>query len=151
MKTTTYLAAMAGVLTLVVMLVFAAAPALAGSGDNTAPTIKGGEGVVTGVDRPDNCLRVRRGPSTSDEEVACVAKGETVRLTGVFSRDGRWAQLDDGGWVFFNQIKTDVPAPRGITSGSGSSPTGAGWRRPAASGSGSGRKQYRQDQMTIWY
>lgn len=73
-----------------------------------------GHAVVTGIDRPENCLRIRRGPSTSYDVIGCAADGETLNLTGVFSSDGRWAQLDNNGWVFAGQIKTDVKPPRSI-------------------------------------
>jgi len=88
----------------------------------TAPDKKGGEAVVSGVDRPENCLRVRSEASTSGEIIACAKEGDKLHLTGVFSDDGRWAQLDKGGWVFVRQIKSDLKAPR----------TAAGdWERPA--------------------
>ena len=127
MKTTTYSAAIAGILSLMVMLVLVAVPAMAASQDKgmnpmgTGQHMKGAEAVVTGVDKPGNCLRVRSGPSNSDKEVACFSKGEKLRLNGMFSQDALWAQLEDGNWVFFKKIKTDLKAPKGMTSGRGAS------------------------------
>jgi hypothetical protein len=74
-----------------------------------------GVGVVTGVDQPDNCLRIRRGPSASSEQIGCADKGDELRLNGTFSKDGRWAQLDNNGWVFLAQIKTDMKPPAAQT------------------------------------
>lgn len=73
----------------------------------------GGEAVVVRVDQPDNCLRIRRGPSTAYEQIGCAAFGKKLRLTGVFSNDNRWAQLDNNGWVFAGQIMTNVKPPGG--------------------------------------
>jgi hypothetical protein len=160
MKTTTYSAAIAGVLSLAVMFVLVAVPAMAASQDRAmdnsrASQIKGGEGVVKNVDnRSGNCLSIRSGPSDSEKEVACIPKGEKVQLSGVFSGDRRWAQLDDGGWVPFKQIKTDVQAPKAMKSGRGTSSSRDTWRGPAGTGSrdGSFRRDPSegQDQMNFW-
>jgi hypothetical protein len=75
-----------------------------------------GEGVVISVDRPENCLRIRRGPSPSYEIIGCVGFGEKLRLTGVFSSDNRWAQLDNNGWVLLSQIRTDLKPPGPVVS-----------------------------------
>jgi len=88
---------------------------------------KGGEAVVLRVDQPDNCLRVRSEPSTSANQIACIAAGDRVRLTGVFSPDGRWAQLDNNGWVFFSQLQTDVSPPESMD---------RSWKQPAGAGDG---------------
>jgi hypothetical protein len=72
-----------------------------------------GEAIVVGVDRPDNCLRIRKGPSSQYEQIGCANIGDRLRLTGVFSNDNRWAQLEDNGWVFACQIKTDLKPPGG--------------------------------------
>lgn|GEM_PF-1169881 len=73
-----------------------------------------GEGVVISVDRPENCLRIRRGPSVAYEIIGCAGFGERLRLTGVFSSDNRWAQLDNNGWVLLSQIRTDLKPPRPV-------------------------------------
>jgi hypothetical protein len=78
------------------------------------PTI--GVGVVISVDRPENCLRVRRGPSTSYDIIGCAGFGDKLNLTGVFSSDNRWAQLDNNGWVVLSQIKTDLRPPQAVVS-----------------------------------
>jgi len=75
-----------------------------------------GEGVVISVDRPENCLRIRRGPSVAYEIIGCAGFGEKLRLTGVFSSDNRWAQLDNNGWVLFSQVRTDLKPPRPVVS-----------------------------------
>ena len=54
-----------------------------------------------------------------------------MTLVGVFSDDGRWAQLDNNGWVLFSQLRTDVR------------PSGAEWEKAAAAGKKSkGGKAY---------
>jgi hypothetical protein len=86
----------------------------------------GGEAVVVRIDRPENCLRIRSGASSSSEIMDCVAEGQTLHLTGVFSEDGRWAQLDNNGWVSFDQIRTDVKPSWEQTAAAGkASKTGA--------------------------
>jgi hypothetical protein len=104
----------------------------------SAPDVTGkpvGQGIVAGTDRPDNCLRIRRGPSMSYDVIGCANEGTTLNLTGVFSNDGRWAQLDNNGWVFVRQIKTDVKPPRSVAKRSGS------WEQAAGAGS-SGTSEY---------
>ena len=75
-----------------------------------------GFGVVTRVDRPDNCLRIREAPSTSSALLGCAKMGDRLELTGAFSHDGRWAQLTDNGWVFLSQIKTGIKTPKKFSS-----------------------------------
>lgn len=107
---------------------------------NVAAAVKGGEATVARVDRAGNCLRVRSDPSASSKEIACAAKGQQLRLTGVFSKNGRWAQLDNHGWVFFRQLKTDVRPPR-------TAAMGRSWEKAAGAGKGaptSGRHHYRR-------
>jgi hypothetical protein len=106
---------------------------------NVSPAAKGGDATVARVDRSGNCLRVRSDPSASSKEIACVAKGEKVHLTGLFSKDGRWAQLDNQGWVFFNRLSTDVKPPQTAS-------MGKSWERSAGTGTGkhsTGRHHYR--------
>ena len=91
--------------------------------------VAGGQAVVARVDRPDNCLRIRSGPSGSDKMIRCAATGTQLKLTGVFSRDGRWAQLDDNGWVFFSQLKTSVKPPASVASHSWKGQAGSGFHR----------------------
>jgi hypothetical protein len=162
MKTKTYSAAIAGVLSLAMAFVLVAVPAMGASQDRATDNsqasqqVKGGEGVVKNVDnKSGNCLSVRSGPADSEKEVACIPKGEKVQLSGVFSEDRRWAQLDDGGWVPFKRIRTDVHAPKAMKSGRGSSSSRDSWRGPA--GAGSGERSFRRDpsegqeQMNFWY
>jgi hypothetical protein len=108
----------------------------AGTGQPARTT--GGSAVVASVDRTGNCLRVRSGPSVSSNEIGCLAKGQTVHLNGVFSKDGRWAQLDNNGWVYFRQLKSDVRPPQSMSASNA-------WGRSAATGSGSrsGGSSYR--------
>lgn len=108
----------------------------------TAPAAaKGGDAIVARVDRPDNCLRLRSGPSFSREVIGCAAQGQALHLTGVFSSDGRWAQLDNNGWVFFGQLKSDLKPPRRVATSHRKSSSEddwwSDWGRPAGAGSGS--------------
>lgn len=64
-------------------------------------------GTVTGVDRPDGCLRIRAEATSSSDIIGCAKMGEKLQLSGRFSSDGRWAKLANEGWVFSNQI--DAP------------------------------------------
>ena len=72
-------------------------------------TPEGGEAVVSRVDRPEMCLRIRSGPSTSHEKVGCAAMGQKIELTGIFSSNG-WAQVagPTDGWVTASQIESAV-------------------------------------------
>jgi hypothetical protein len=69
------------------------------------------EAFVIGADPPENCLRIRRGPSPSYQVLGCAKLGDRLRLTGVFSGDNKWAQLEDNGWVYACQIRTDFKPP----------------------------------------
>jgi hypothetical protein len=102
--------------------------------------VQGGTAVVIGVDMPENCLRVRSGPSASSDIITCVPQGQTLNLVGVFSDDGRWAQLDNNGWVFFSRLRTDVR------------PSGAEWEKAAAAGKErGGKKAYRGHKFRHYY
>ncbi|MBI4962736.1 MAG: SH3 domain-containing protein [Desulfomonile tiedjei] len=65
------------------------------------------DAVVTSVDRPDNCLRIRSGPNKSHQLVGCAALGEKMMVTGMV-RNG-WVQVQSPvqGWVFGRQIKAE--------------------------------------------
>lgn len=82
-----------------------------------------GTAVVVGVDLPENCLRIRSGPGSSYAVAGCAARGESLRLTGLWS-ETNWAQIDrpTGGWVYSSQIGTNLVAfrspPVGYPSGS---------------------------------
>jgi hypothetical protein len=65
------------------------------------------QAIVTGVDQPDGCLRIRQESSSSSEIIGCANMDEKLQLSGNYSRDGRWAELADKGWVFAAQI--DAP------------------------------------------
>jgi len=91
------------------------------------------EAIVIGVDQPDNCLRIRRGPSLNYEQIGCAGLGEKLNLSRVFSSDNRWAQLDNNGWVFACQIRTDFRPPGPQVSCGGPS-VGRAWREPATFG-----------------
>ena len=65
------------------------------------------QAIVTGVDQPDGCLRIRQESSSSSEIIGCAKMDEKLQLSGNYSRDGRWAELADKGWVFAAQI--DAP------------------------------------------
>ncbi len=93
---------------------------------------KGGEATIARASRSATCLRVYSKPSFSSQEMACMPKGETVHLNGVFSKDRHWAQLNNNGWVVFRDLKTGVKPPRvaartgswGRTAGAGGHPVG---------------------------
>lgn len=99
--------------------------------------VRGGVAVVSSVDRPEDCLRIRSGPGTSNDVVACATRGEKLRLTGEFSRDGRWARIDDGGWVFYGQLDTEVRPPR-FAAAEGS------FDKPATAGKGKSRTGHKR-------
>jgi hypothetical protein len=65
------------------------------------------QATVTGVDQPDGCLRIRQESSGSSEIIGCAKMDENLQLSRNYSRDGRWAELADKGWVFAAQI--DAP------------------------------------------
>jgi hypothetical protein len=94
---------------------------------NVSAESNGGEATVARLDRSRNCLSVHRDPSASSQEIACEAKGEKLHLTGVFSKDRRWAQLDNNGWVSFRSLRTDVKPPR-------TAAMGRSWEQSAGAG-----------------
>jgi len=96
------------------------------------------EAIVIGVDQPDNCLRIRRGPSSNYEQIGCARLGEKLNLSRVYSSDNRWAQLENNGWVFACQIKTDFRPP-GPAVSCGEPAVGRAWRVPATFGGDFGR------------
>jgi len=65
------------------------------------------EAVVTSVDRPENCLRIRNAPGTSHQIIGCAPKGEVLMLTGVVQKG--WAQVGSPvqGWVLGRQIRAE--------------------------------------------
>ncbi len=93
---------------------------------------KPGEATVARVDKSGNCLHVYTDPSVSSKEIACLLKGETIHLTGLFTKDKRWAQLDNKGWVLHRNLKTHVKARRTAASN-------MSWGRPAAMGKGTSK------------
>ncbi len=78
---------------------------------NTSAESVGGEAIVARVDRFGKCLHVFSEPSAYSKEIACIPKGERLRITELFSKDRHWVQLDKGGWVSFRRLKTDVKVP----------------------------------------
>lgn len=89
----------------------------------------GGEATVASVDKPDLCLRIRSGPSSSFDKVGCAELGQKLELTGIWS-SRNWAQVQQpvSGWVYAGQIESDLhpsrvavstraaPQPRVLTS-----------------------------------
>lgn len=63
--------------------------------------------LVTGVDQPENCLRVRSGPGVRYEKIGCANRGESLALTGMV--ENGWAQLREPvqGWVSGSQIRAE--------------------------------------------
>ncbi|MEW6533921.1 MAG: hypothetical protein AB1473_24045 [Thermodesulfobacteriota bacterium] len=102
----------------------------------TSARVAGGEAVVVRVDRPDNCLRIRSGPSMSHNMIGCAVMGQALVLTGVFSTDGRWAQLDNNGWVTFRQVRTALKPPKRTVKRvrTSESDFDEPWERPAGAG-----------------
>ena len=84
---------------------------------NVSAQPKGGEATVARVDRSGNCLHVYTDPSISSHEIACLLKGERIHLTGMFSKDRRWAQLDNKGWVLFRNLRNRPEGPSGRSNG----------------------------------
>jgi hypothetical protein len=79
---------------------------------------EGPMGVVTSVDQPENCLRIRSGPGVRYEKIGCANRGETLRLTGRV--ENGWAQLWEPvqGWVSGAQIRAEgLFPPTQATSG----------------------------------
>jgi hypothetical protein len=64
-------------------------------------------GAVTGIDYPEQCLRIRKGPGTEFEKVGCAPMGANLKLTGA-SRNN-WAEVLEpvGGWVAMSQIRAE--------------------------------------------
>ncbi len=62
-----------------------------------------GAAAITAVDKPDNCLRIRSGPSSSFPVVQCVGISAKLALSGFWS-DNDWALLQGKGWVYGAQI-----------------------------------------------
>ena len=71
----------------------------------------GEEASVTSVDRPENCLRIRLGPSIAHQVIGCAAIGEKLRLSGFWSYN-YWAGLDGQGWIHGSQISSEPRPPR---------------------------------------
>lgn len=94
---------------------------------NVSAQAKGGDATVARVDRSEKCLRVYSDPSAASKQIACMLKGENVHLTGMFSKDRRWAQLDNNGWALFRDLRTNVKPPRMAA-------TEKSWGRSAAAG-----------------
>ncbi len=74
------------------------------------------EAVVTGVDRPDNCLKIRSGAGKEFEQVGCAKMGADLRVTG--NVQNGWAEITapTRGWVFGSQIKAEGLFPAGSSS-----------------------------------
>ncbi len=89
----------------------------------------GGEATVARVNRYGKCLHVFRGPSVYSREIACMSNGEKTHLTGVFSKNKRWVQLSNGGWVLFRDLKTTVKPAQAVA-------IEKSWARSAAAGKG---------------
>jgi hypothetical protein len=62
-----------------------------------------GAAAITAVDRPENCLRIRNGPSSSFQVVECARLSDKLALSGFWS-DNNWALLQGKGWVYGAQI-----------------------------------------------
>jgi uncharacterized protein YraI len=72
-----------------------------------------GIAVVTNVDGPEMCLRVRSGPGVGYGILGCAQMGERLRLTGFWSSND-WAEIEGPvrGWVSAAQIRTNLVAAR---------------------------------------
>jgi uncharacterized protein YraI len=76
-----------------------------------AALAQSGPARVVSVDAPEMCLRIRSGPGVSYPLVGCVAMGEKVILTGVWSNNN-WAEINSPmrGWVSGSQVRMLVVA-----------------------------------------
>ena len=72
--------------------------------------------LVTGVDQPDLCLRIRSGPGTTYSKIGCVELGEILTITGEVSPNQNWARIVEptNGWVYTHQIKSDYISKRSV-------------------------------------
>ncbi len=66
---------------------------------------------VIRTDRPEGCLRIRSGPSSSHEKIGCAEQGARLGLTGKRA-SGNWLEISTPirGWVYGGQIRTPQPA-----------------------------------------
>jgi hypothetical protein len=93
------------------MLSSFAAPATAGSGE-------GLQAIVTKVDRPEQCLRIRTGPSIQTEKIGCASMGDKLVLSGVTQRGWAQAEFPVRGWVSGSQVASQgLFSVRAATSG----------------------------------
>jgi uncharacterized protein len=100
----------------------------AGASVASAPPTRGGRereapvGVVTGVDLPENCLRIRSGPGVNYPKIGCANQGENLQLTG--SVQNGWAQVQEPvqGWVSGGQIRAEGLLPTARTTSGYSGP-----------------------------
>jgi hypothetical protein len=76
----------------------------------------GGLATVASVDRPENCLRIRSGPSTSYPVVECARIADKLVVTGFWSNNN-WAVLQDKGWVYGPQINAASKPARSASAG----------------------------------
>jgi hypothetical protein len=79
------------------------------------PQPTGGVATVISVDQPENCLRIRSGPGSAYEVIGCASMGEQLHITGVWTSND-WAQTADNGWVYGEQIQTDLRPPAAVYS-----------------------------------
>ena len=81
------------------------APASGGWVDERYLGSRSPEASVIGIDNPEQCLRVRKGPGINYEKIGCLPKGAKVNLTGTVQKD--WAQIVEpmAGWVTARQIQ----------------------------------------------
>jgi uncharacterized protein YraI len=85
------------------------------------PQPKGGIATVIAVDQPGNCLRIRSGPGGAYDVISCANIGQQLNITGVWTSND-WAQTADNGWVYGQQIQTDLRPPANVYSRAGSYP-----------------------------
>jgi hypothetical protein len=79
------------------------------------PQPKGGVATVIAVDQPEDCLRIRSGPGSAYEVIGCASMGQQLYITGVWTSND-WAQTVDNGWVYGEQIQTDLRPPAAVYS-----------------------------------
>jgi hypothetical protein len=85
-------------------------------------------GIVTRVDLPDNCLRIRSGPGVNYPKIGCASQGESLQLTG--SVQNGWAEVQGPvqGWVSGGQIRADGLFPPSRATSGYSSPESQGYQ-----------------------
>jgi len=74
----------------------------------------GGLASISSAHRPENCLPIRSGPSTSFPVVKCAHSADKLVATGFWS-NSNWALLQDQGWVYGPEINAASRPVRSVS------------------------------------